>query len=416
MSRILLLTVGLSLVLGFATAEPVRYENYNVYQVIPETQEAVELLQKFEETSDSLIFIQGATIPGREVTVVVAPHKEPDFVLILNDNKIKNEMVEKNLQRSLDEEAHSFNRRAAGYDWTSYHSLDETYTFLESLAARFPGIVEVVDAGRTYEGRSIKGVKVSFKSGNKGIFIEGGIHAREWIGPATVTYMLNELLTSTDSSVRAMAEKYDWYVFPHANPDGYVYTQNKERLWRKTRSKGTLCYGADPNRNWAFHWREVGASSSQCSDTYAGSKAFSEIETQTLSDYIASLKGKISIYLSYHSFSQLLLFPHGHTKTHVPNHNDLQRIGEASAAALAKRYGTKFTVGNVYEAIYPAAGASIDWVYGVLDVKLAYTYELRPKSSASNGFVLPANQIIPTAMETLDGLVGLVAEAEKLGY
>lgn len=54
--------------------------------------------------------------------------------------------------------------------------------------------------------------------------IEGGIHAREWISPATVTYVINEFLTSTDPDVRAMAENIVWHIFPVVNPDGYVYT------------------------------------------------------------------------------------------------------------------------------------------------------------------------------------------------
>lgn len=50
------------------------------------------------------------------------------------------------------------------------------------------------------------------------------MHAREWIGPATSTYILNQLLTSNDASIKAIAEKYNWYIFPVANPDGYEYT------------------------------------------------------------------------------------------------------------------------------------------------------------------------------------------------
>lgn len=92
------------------------------------------------------------------------------------------------------------------------------------MAATYPDKVTVVVIGKSYEGRDIKGVKVSFKAGNKGVFLEAGIHAREWIAPATVTYMLNELLTSEDPAVREVAESYDWYVFPSTNPDGYEYT------------------------------------------------------------------------------------------------------------------------------------------------------------------------------------------------
>lgn len=54
-----------------------------------------------------------------------------------------------------------------------------------------------------------------------------GIHAREWISPATVTYILNELLTSNDVNVREIAESYDWYIFPSFNPDGYEYTHTR---------------------------------------------------------------------------------------------------------------------------------------------------------------------------------------------
>lgn len=50
------------------------------------------------------------------------------------------------------------------------------------------------------------------------------MHAREWIGPATNTYILNQLLTSTDPSIQEIAKNYNWYIFPVANPDGYEYT------------------------------------------------------------------------------------------------------------------------------------------------------------------------------------------------
>lgn len=85
-------------------------------------------------------------------------------------------------------------------------------------------MVETVIGGSSYEGRDIKGVKVTFKEGNKGVFLEAGIHAREWISPAAVTYMLNEILTNQDPSVREIIENYNWYVFPVTNPDGYEYT------------------------------------------------------------------------------------------------------------------------------------------------------------------------------------------------
>ncbi|TOF71443.1 hypothetical protein CGJ15_28030, partial [Vibrio parahaemolyticus] len=66
------------------------------------------------------------------------------------------------------------------------------------------------------------------------IFIDGGIHAREWIAPATVTYIVNELVTHSDT-YDDLLSNVNFYVMPVINPDGYAYTFTDDRLWRKTR-------------------------------------------------------------------------------------------------------------------------------------------------------------------------------------
>lgn len=97
---------------------------------------------------------------------------------------------------------------------------------MDSLAKEFPSVVELQVAGRTGQGRQIRGIKLSYGDfkNKRGIFIEGGIHAREWISPATVTYLINQLLRSDDPKVRNLAESHVWYLFPVFNPDGYHYT------------------------------------------------------------------------------------------------------------------------------------------------------------------------------------------------
>lgn len=61
-----------------------------------------------------------------------------------------------------------------------------------------------------------------------------------------------------------------------------------------------------------------------------------------------------------------------------------------------------------------ASGGSIDWIKGVKDTGIVYCYELR--DTGSNGFTLPAAQIIPTGQETLDSIVVMLAEGARLGY
>lgn len=66
------------------------------------------------------------------------------------------------------------------------------------------------------------------------MWIDGGIHAREWITPATVTWMMKELIEN-DADHPELLEKLDWFILPIVNPDGYAYTKTNDRLWRKTR-------------------------------------------------------------------------------------------------------------------------------------------------------------------------------------
>ncbi|XP_054743523.1 zinc carboxypeptidase A 1-like [Anastrepha obliqua] len=404
-----------------SNAERARYDNYRVYKVTASNAKELAFLKKMEDSSDSLIFLEGVHDVNNEIEVVVAPHKLPDFLKALEDNEIDYVLIENNLQAHLDnDEVTQIASRAGGYGWEEYYELDTTYTWLQSLPSSYPGVVTLIEGGKSYEKRSILGVKISYNNGQSqkpGIFLEAGIHAREWIAPATATYIINQLLTSENDTITDLARNYDWYIFPHANPDGYVYTHTTNRLWRKTRQPHGTCYGADPNRNWGFYWNTVGASSNECSDTYAGPNEFSELETLSLSKYIKSLEGKIQLYISFHSYSQYVLYPYGHTNELPDNVEDFERVFNVTVAGIGQRYGTKYTGGNIYDAIYPAAGASVDWAYANVGTRMAFCLELRPgPNSILTGFRLPAEQIIPTGEETLDGLAAMVNEVKTLGY
>lgn len=61
--------------------------------------------------------------------------------------------------------------------------------------------------------------------------MEANIHAREWITSATATWLLNELLTSTDPIVQVLSNEYDWIIVPIVNVDGYIYTQTVNRFF-----------------------------------------------------------------------------------------------------------------------------------------------------------------------------------------
>ncbi|CAG2053372.1 unnamed protein product [Timema podura] len=322
------------------------------------------------------------------VHIMVPPYQEEEFTNLIKSFSMPHTINMHNVQ-DIKHLGHNKERGATGDD---------------------VGVVTLSDVGETYEGRVIKAVKISHKTGNRGVFIETGIHACEWIGPATVLYILNELLTSNNTEIRDIADNFDWYIVPSANPDGYEYSHTTDRLWRKTRSEyNATCYGVDPNRNWDFHWGEVGTSPDPCSRMYAGPEPLSEVEIRGLSQYITSVAERLDVYISLHSYGQLLMFPYGFTDDPVDNYDVLYNIAEKAANSLTSVHGTVYKFGPIISTVYPASGSSLDWVKGVLNVTFTFAYELR--DNGTYGDLLPANLIIPSGEETLASVITILQQA-----
>ena len=74
-----------------------------------------------------------------------------------------------------------------------------------------------------------------------------------------------------------------------------------------------------------FSEAEAGVSNQPFSDPFAGEFPFSERETRSLAEYLKSISDKLVAYLDFHSFSQLLMFPYGHSAEHVSNYDELVR-------------------------------------------------------------------------------------------
>jgi len=141
--------------------------------------------------------------------------------------------------------------------------------------------------------------------------------------------MIKEILTKykTDSSVKAMVDKMDWVIMPVLNVDGYEYTFNRNRMWRKTRSpnRGSLCMGTDPNRNWNFKWAGVGSSSNPCSETYHGSRPFSEVEVRNVASYLYRNRRNLIGYMDIHAYSQLWMTPWGYKRAYPKDYAEMVR-------------------------------------------------------------------------------------------
>ncbi|KAL9928010.1 zinc carboxypeptidase [Glossina fuscipes fuscipes] len=308
-----------------------------------------------------------------------------------------------------------------GLEWTEYHNLDEIYEWLSDMEAKFSPLVTVYTIGYSYENRPIKAIKVSSRPGNQAIFIESNIHAIEWISSAASTCFLNNLLHSNDKNLEDLLLRYDWFLVPVMNPDGFAYSHEINRWWRKNRKPTGFsnetgpCYGTDLNRNFNYEWKKSDfPSNDPCDHWYHGSAPDTEPEILALQNFINQFEDSyIRLYLAIHAYGNFVLLPYGHTiEIFPPNYDQMMRIAQGFADAAVIKYNTTFKCGasGLLNHSGYVSGDAKDWIYGVKNVPFAATIELR--DNGGYGFLLPADQIAEVCTELTDGMVGLIKAAE----
>ncbi|XP_072307012.1 carboxypeptidase B [Eucyclogobius newberryi] len=336
----------------------------------------------------------------------------------LHQSDMEHEVLIEDLEEAVNRERDSGPTPRA-HSYTRYNNWETVQSWINSVASSNTNLISKQVIGNTYEGRPMTVLKLGRTSNvaKNAIFLDCGIHAREWISPAFCQWFVKEALATYGSDVQMtnLLNQMDVYVLPVFNIDGYDFTHKSNRMWRKTRSRksGSSCIGADPNRNFNAGWCTLGASSNPCSDTFCGYSPESEIEVKNVADFIRRNKSIIKAYLTVHSYSQLLLFPYSYTYELAADHSELMKVATGASSALSSLYGTRYTSGPGATTIYPAAGGSDDWAYD-LGVKYSYTFELR--DTGRYGFLLPESQIQPTCEETMLAVKYIAAYVQKNLY
>jgi carboxypeptidase T len=283
---------------------------------------------------------------------------------------------------------------------SGYHTVGTLEEDLRRLADQHPEIAELQQIGRSVEGRPLWALRIGERRGStRKVAFLGCHHAREWIS-VEVPYLLAEHLLENSSSdpVRGWLQQGEIWVAPMVNPDGHEHTRTTNRLWRKNRRRnpgGSI--GVDPNRNYGYMWGVLDISTSShvpSDETYVGPRAFSEPEVRAVRNLVA--RELFDGVLSYHSYSQLVLFPWGYTSDPIEDEADLAEMATLAGdmeGLIRSVHGETYTAQQASQ-LYPTAGDTTDWTYGEFGVP-SFTIELRPATALDGGFLLPAAQIQP---------------------
>jgi len=280
---------------------------------------------------------------------------------------------------------------------------------VEALVASCDGKATFERIGESVEGRPIYAVRFRGEGWTPGaprVVVDFELHAREWIVGMAGVY-------AVEKACQRLKDEPDWLLntevvlAPAMNPDGSIYSETENRMWRKNRgdNDGNRCKGVDLNRNWDPDWAgRESTSSSKCSDVYYGPSAFSEPETQALKKVLD--EAPTAIQLDVHSYGNLILTPWSYKVALHAEREQLDVPGKMMLSAMESAHGESYTYGGS-EALYPASGVCPDYITS--KGGWGFTLELRPGSGwGGGGFAPSEREILPGSEDCWAGILAAI--------
>ena len=280
-----------------------------------------------------------------------------------------------------------------GNDFGGFYTYEEMLDELDDMYSQYPNLItqrtdlkdeEYIESPHiheTYEGRFLQLVKISdnpqTNEEEPQILYTALHHAREPGSMQQLIYFMWYLLENYESndSIKQIIDNSELYFVPCVNPDGYVYNQTDEPngggMWRKNRRDN---HGVDNNRNYSFIdengnevWNTSGTTGNPNGNTYAGNEPFSEAENRAIRYLVESKNFKLA--LNNHTYGNLLLYPYGYDYNQPTEDNEIYEF-------ISSELVSENNYDNIISAdLYPAAGDSDDFMYGMLTTEDNQTRE-----------------------------------------
>lgn len=295
-----------------------------------------------------------------------------------------------------------------------YHTYQEVEAELLLLEQEYPNLARKSIFGQSLENRNLYALKISDNvqsdESEAEVLLIGCHHAREWISVEVPLLIARYLLENYDQDnyIQRLVNESEIWIIPLLNPDGLEYSIYYYRYWRKNRrDNGDGTFGVDINRNYDYQWGidNIGSSGSTLSDVFRGMSPNSEPEVQAVIQLFQQRDFRALI--SYHSYSQIILYPWGYTYELADDSDLLLQLSKNMSKLMESVNGRVYAFGQAGDALYLTNGDLTDWAYGVYGIP-AFTIELPPVDYSSGGFFNADEDIDPIFRENLPAALYLI--------
>ncbi|MGB9893817.1 MAG: M14 family zinc carboxypeptidase, partial [Candidatus Saccharicenans sp.] len=141
------------------------------------------------------------------------------------------------------------------------------------------------------------------------------------------------------------------------------------------------------------------------SETFRGNSPFSEPETEAIKNLF--LKNSFQAAVSYHSYSQLILYPWGFMDQPTEQEELLSQLARQMAELIYQVNGRIYEVGRAASLLYLTNGDLADWVYGFFQIPV-FTIELPPLDILHGGFINSEQDINDVFLENWPAALFLI--------
>lgn len=254
---------------------------------------------------------------------------------------------------------------------------------LKELNTKFPALTELQSIGKSLLGRDIWALKITnskttFPTKKPVLLINAMHHAREVMTPEIPLDMAQFLLEGygKDPKATQWVDTKEIWLIPMLNVDGNNIVWTSDTWWRKNARDS---YGVDINRNYPYMWAGCdGSSDYRGAQDYHGPSAASEPETQVMMNIVSRIQPVFDI--SFHSYSEMVIYPYGCENSHTPTSEVVEGIGRQMASLLPSDSGSgTYTHGIAPDLLYSVDGSDIDWMYHDAQV-IPYVIEVNGRS------------------------------------